>query len=165
MAETSEVWTDWLATHGAALVLFARQWVGGRADAEDVVQEAFIRFWRSRERVAEPTSYLYACVNRCALDWQRARSRQVRREQRAARPEAETLFAATLEQQERRAVVESAMRSLPEKQREVLVMRVWGGLTFPQIAAALEISADTAASRYSYALAKLHEAFAEEPIR
>ena len=42
-------------------------------------------------------------------------------------------------------------------------MKIWGGLTFPQIAAALELPVNTAASRYRYALAKLREALAEEP--
>src|SRR5438477_7104133 len=102
MAGDSDQWTSWLDQHGAALVLFARQWVASRADAEDVVQEAFVRFWRSRHRVADPAAYLYACVKHCALDWRRGRQRQARREAAAARPEAETWFAGPLEQQERR---------------------------------------------------------------
>jgi RNA polymerase sigma-70 factor (ECF subfamily) len=53
---------------------------------------------------------------------------------------------------------------LPEAQREVLVLKVWGGLSFPQIAAALGIPANTAASRYRYALARLRERLAEEAI-
>ena len=55
-------WTAWLDAHGPALVLFARQRVPGRADAEDVVQEAFLRFWRSRQRAVDPAAYLFACV-------------------------------------------------------------------------------------------------------
>jgi RNA polymerase sigma-70 factor (ECF subfamily) len=155
---------QWLDEHAAALVLFARGWVSGHADAEDVVQEAFVRFWRSRSRVSNPAAYLYACVKRCALEWLRAAARRSRREEASARAEAEPLFEDALEQQERRVAVEAALASLPEKQREVLVMKIWGGLSFPQIAAALEIPAETAASRYRYALAKLHGAFAEEPI-
>ncbi len=165
MADDSERWKRWLDQHGAALVLLARQSVASHADAEDVVQEAFVRFWRSRERVAEPVAYLYACVKRCGLDWQRAGKRRSRREEARARPEAEPMFAGALEQNERRTAVERALAILPEKQREVLVMRIWGGLTFSQIAAALEISADTAASRYRYALDKLQEALTEESLR
>ena len=164
MADDSEQWTVWLDQHGAALVLFARQWVPRRADAEDVVQEAFIRFWRSRAPVADPAAYFYACVKHVALDWQRDRKRQSRREKAAARPEAETFFAGPLEQDERRTAIEAALRRLPESQREVLVMKIWGGLSFPQIAAALRISANTAKSRYRYALAKLREQLAEESI-
>jgi RNA polymerase sigma-70 factor (ECF subfamily) len=165
MARGDDPWQAWLDQHGAALLLLARQWVGGRADAEDVVQEAFIRFWRSRERVAEPVGYLYACVKRCAFDWRRGRDRRSRREQKSARPESELRFEATLEQRERRDAVDAALVSLPDNQAEVLVMRIWGGLTFPQIAVAVDVPVDTAKSRYRYALARLREQLAEEAIR
>ena len=167
MAGGSEQWADWLDRHGPALVLLARQWTSSLADAEDAVQEAFVRFWRSRDRIAEPVAgfHLYSCVKHCALDRLRARGRQSRREEVAARAEVEPLFAGRLEQDERRDAIDDAMRKLPEAQREVLVMKIWGGLSFPEIAAALRISANTAASRYRYALAKLREQMAEESIR
>jgi RNA polymerase sigma-70 factor, ECF subfamily len=164
MATGSDQVNTWLDQYGAALVLMARQWVSARSDAEDVVQEAFIRFWRSRRRVADPAAFLFACVRNCALDWQRERSRQSRREEAVARPEEEPLFADSLEQEDRRGAIDAALRRLPENQREVLVMKIWGGLTFPQIAEALHVSANTAASRYRYALEKLRQQLAEEPI-
>ncbi len=157
-------WTAWLERHIPALILLARQWVPGSADAEDVVQEAFVRFWRSRHRVSDPAAYCYACVKHVALNWQRGRMRQSRREEVSARSEGETLFADPLEQNERRLAIEVALRSLPESQREVLVMRIWGELSFTQIGTALQISDNTAKSRYRYALAKLGEQLAEEPI-
>ena len=43
-------------------------------------------------------------------------------------------------------------------------MRIWGGLSFAQIATALQISDNTVKSRYRYALAKLSEQLAEELI-
>jgi RNA polymerase sigma-70 factor, ECF subfamily len=164
MASARDEWSVWLDQHGAALVLLARQWVASRADAEDVVQEAFVRFWRSRQRAIDPAAYLYSCVKHCALDWERSRKRQSRREEATARPEAEALFAGPLEQGERLAAISTALGILPDNQREVVVMKIWGGLSFPQIAEALRISSNTAASRYRYALAKLREQLAEEPI-
>ena len=164
MPDPTDDWASWLDRHGPALVLLARAWVPTRADAEDVVQEAFVRFWRSRDRAADPTAYLFACVKRSALDCVRARGRQTRREAAVAKPEGESLFDGPLEQSERRAAVAAALDTLPEAQREVLVMKVWGGLTFPQIADALGIPADTAASRFRYALSKLRERLAEESI-
>src|SRR6185369_4841030 len=140
-------WQTWLDQHGAALLLLARQFVGRRTDAEDIVQEAFVRFWRSRERVKDPAAFVFACVRRCALDWQRSQRRQVQREEQAARPEAEPQFAEA-EDNERRAAIETALRELPAEQSAVLVMKIWGGLTFVQIAAALEIPPNTATSRY-----------------
>ena len=74
------------------------------------------------------------------------------------------MFSGPIEQDERRAAIEEALSYLPETQREVLVMRIWGGLAFPQIAAVLQISDNTAKSRYRYAIAKLSEQLAEEPI-
>jgi RNA polymerase sigma-70 factor (ECF subfamily) len=103
-------------------------------------------------------------VKRCALEWLRAGARRSRREEASARAEAEPLFEDAIEQQERRVALEAALAGLPEKQREVLVMRIWGDLTFPQIGEALGVPTETASSRYRYALARLHETFAEEPI-
>jgi len=165
MSGDQYLWSVWLDQHGAALVLFARSWVPSQADAEDVVQEAFIRFWRSRDRVTEPIAYLYASVKYGALDWHRSRDRQARREAIVARPEAEEMFVSADEHAERRAAIEAMLCELPESQREVLVMRIWGRLSFPQIAGALEISVNTAASRYRYALARLREQLREESIR
>jgi RNA polymerase sigma-70 factor (ECF subfamily) len=76
----------------------------------------------------------------------------------------ETFFAGSVEGEERRAMIEAALRRLPEVQREVLVLKTWAGLSFPQIAAALAISTNTASSRYRYALVKLREELAEESI-
>jgi len=163
MADHGDEWQVWLNLHGAALLLFARQFVASRADAEDVVQEAFVRFWRLRASVAEPAGYMFACVKGCALDWQRSRRRRLQREECAARPEADPLFIGAPEHGERQAAIEAALRELPKEQAEVLVMKIWGELSFPQIAAALDTSPNTAASRYRYALAKLREALAEEP--
>jgi RNA polymerase sigma-70 factor (ECF subfamily) len=163
MEGDSHDWTVWLDQHLAGLILLARQWVTSRADAEDVVQEAFVRFWQARQRVADPSAYFYACVRTAALDWQRGRKRQARREEAVARSEVEPWFVSAAEQDERRRAIEAALRLLPENQREVLVLRIWGGLSFPQIARALDIPADTAKSRCRYALERLREQLVEEP--
>jgi RNA polymerase sigma-70 factor (ECF subfamily) len=164
MGDRADDWTAWLDTHGPALLLLARQYLPLRADAEDVVQEAFVRFWRSRERALDRTAYVFACVRTTALEWTRGRRRRVRREEAAARAEAAPLFMTSVEQMERQAAVEQALRGLPAEQREVVVLKLWSGLSFPQIAEVLRVPLNTAASRYRYALSKLREQLAEEPI-
>src|SRR6478609_8784596 len=134
MAGDPEEWAAWLERHGPALVLFARQRLARRDDAEDVVQEAFIRFWRSRHRAADQLAYLYTCVRRCALDWQRTRGRRSRREKLAARPEADPYCAGPAERDERRVAGDVFLRGLPDDQREVVVKKIWGRLSFLQIA-------------------------------
>jgi RNA polymerase sigma-70 factor (ECF subfamily) len=160
-------WTTWLRERGPALVLWARQWAPEQADAEDIVQEAFVRFWRSRHKAVDPVAYLYTCVRHYALEWRRSQQRRTRREEAVARPEqtgAGGWFVCRLEHDERRNLIEAALKQLPDPQRQVMVLKIWGGLSFRQMAETLGISENTAASRYRYALSKLREQLAEESI-
>ena len=123
------------------------------ADAEDVVQTAFVKFWRHRPD-ASPEHYplLYSAVRTCALDLIRTDSRRGRREQVVATDPDEPFFDASIEQHENSALISAALNHLPEPQREVLVLRIWGELSFAEIASALGDSINTVASRYRYAL-------------
>jgi RNA polymerase sigma-70 factor (ECF subfamily) len=60
-----------------------------------------------------------------------------------------------LEREETHRQVWSALRTLPNEQAEVVVLKIWEGMTFAQIGQILETSANTAASRYQYAISKL----------
>jgi RNA polymerase sigma-70 factor (ECF subfamily) len=154
--------SNWQACYGQLapkLVLFARQWVYGMADAEDVVQNAFVKFWRHQPE-ARPEYYplLYATVRTCALDFIRGQDRRVRRENDDRAPVLRgdaPFFDRQVEQHETAHTLEAALQRLPEQQREVLVLRIWGELTFADIATALGESINTIASRYRYALEAL----------
>jgi RNA polymerase sigma-70 factor (ECF subfamily) len=135
-------------------VLFARQWARSSADAEDIVQEAFVRFWRKQHDIAN-RGLLYAAVRSIALDFLRRDSRRARRESVAA-SETDQIVQPMFEiEDESQRTLVAALDLLPNEQREVLVMKIWNDLTFAEIASALEISQNTAASRYRYALANL----------
>jgi RNA polymerase sigma-70 factor (ECF subfamily) len=151
---THENWKTRFSELAPGLVLFARQWVRSQADAEDVVQEAFVRFWR-RDHNIDNRSLLYAAVRSAALDLIRRDGRRARRENEVVSgmaqfsdPQFETI-------DDSQGVLATSIDRLPHEQREVLVMKIWSELTFAEIADALEISPNTAASRYRYALAAL----------
>jgi RNA polymerase sigma-70 factor (ECF subfamily) len=149
-----ENWKSCFSEVAPGLLLFARQWVQSAADAEDVVQEAFVKFWRRNHNI-ENRALLYAAVRSIALDF-------IRRDKRRARREA-TVFAETDPvteplfewEGETQGTLAAAVGSLPHDQREVLVLKIWNELTFNEISSALGISQNTAASRYRYALANL----------
>lgn len=152
-------WKTWFHHYGPKLLLCARQWTRSAADAEDVVQEAFVRFWRhQRELPGSPMALLVTSVRRAALDLARRDGRRSTREERAlAGPGEETVahFESTLEDDERRAAIEGAMQRIPAEQREVLMLKIWAELTHEQIAQELDLSPNTVASRYRYALVAL----------
>ncbi|MSU49894.1 MAG: sigma-70 family RNA polymerase sigma factor [Opitutus sp.] len=153
-------WEEWFQLYGPKLLLCARQWTRSWADAEDVVQEAFVRFWRHQRKLpGEPMALLVTSVRRAAFDLARRDGRRVVREDHAAdRPEERVaVFQTSLEDDERRTAIEGALQRIPPEQREVLVLKIWGELTFDQIATELGLSPNTAASRYRYALAALRQ--------
>src|SRR4051812_8134643 len=141
-------WQNWFQLHGPKLLLCARQWTRSLADAEDVVQEAFVRFWRhQRQLPGDPRALLVISIRRAALDLARSSDRRHAREQRAdgGLEETVTLFAPLPgEGDERRQEIEVALQRLPDEQREVLVLKIWQQLTFEQVGEVLDISPNTA---------------------
>lgn len=157
-------WEDWIAEHGRQLVLFARRWARDQAEAEDWVQEAFVRFWRRREDVADPLTYLYQCVRTVSIDAARKGTAQRRREEERAGAESTlSLFESSLESKERQRAIERALAQLPVEQAEVVTLKIWSELTLAQIAEVTGTPPGTVASRYRYALSHLRELLSERP--
>jgi RNA polymerase sigma-70 factor, ECF subfamily len=149
-------WRTCFTALAPGLVLFARQWVRSGADAEDIVQEAFVRFWRQNRDVAN-RGLLYATVRSVALDLIRKDSRRARREAEAYSDTVQTIEPQFEGDDDSQRLLAGAINRLPHEQREVLVMKIWNDLTFAEIGEGLGISQNTAASRYRYALAALRK--------
>jgi RNA polymerase sigma-70 factor, ECF subfamily len=157
-----ENWNLWLHKHLPAMVLFARQWTIDRPDAEDAVHTAFAEFWPRRDEVNDALAFMYARIRRRSMDISRREQRRNKYEKMPMLQASVTSETCELENAQRAAIVEKVLRELPPAQREVIVLKIWGELSFAQIAEALELSVNTAASRYRYGLARLQESLAQE---
>ena len=151
---THEDWKVCFSELGPGLLLFARQWVQSAADAEDIVQEAFVRFWRRNHDLAN-RGLLYAMVRTIALDLIRKDTRRARREAVVVSESQQSVEPQFQVEDESQQALAMALDRLPKDQREVLVMKIWNDLTFAEIGEALGVSQNTAASRYRYGLATL----------
>ena len=152
-AEIAEV-EDLYRQHGAALLLFATAITGERSRAQDAIHQVFLKLLDdgNLRQAANVKAYLFACVRNAALNDARVRGRDV-----ALVEEEVTWFDPPSRDYAEEESLRRALAALPGEQRQVTVLHVWGELTFAQIAGLLNISANTAASRYRYALVRLRE--------
>jgi RNA polymerase sigma-70 factor (ECF subfamily) len=138
--------------HAPALVLYARQWC---VAPEDVVQEAFIKLATLQPPPERPAPWLYRVVRNAALNAACAARRRRRHE--AAAAEARPWFAVpdspTLDVE----AATAALQELPLEQREVIIARLWGGLTFEQTGELMGTSASTAYRGYVAGLSALRD--------
>jgi RNA polymerase sigma-70 factor (ECF subfamily) len=136
-------------------VRYARALTRNQHDAEDALQGAFVRialYPQGLARADHPWAYLLRIVRNEALkiiqkkraeEWV-SRSEQVGNENPVIDFEA-------------RQLVQESLERLPSNQSEVVVLKIWEGMTFAEIAEVLGESPNTAASRYRYALQKLSQ--------
>jgi RNA polymerase sigma-70 factor (ECF subfamily) len=152
--EAGQDWRRWLERQGPAALLYARQITRNYQDAEDAVHDGFLKFWRRREAAREAGMF-FAAVRSAALDQRRGGLRRRRRE--LAHGVSEALFEVPVEGMMRREEAERLLAELSEAQREAVVLKIWGGLTFAEAAEALGESANTVAGRYRDAIERLAE--------
>lgn len=163
MANLSGV-TELFRAHSGAMVLYARQWLD-RENAQDVVQEAFVALLSQRREPDDPKAWMYRVVHNAAMDRGRRAARerkhyQIARRQMAGKTEElfESRSGAALDAR----VAEAALAGLPPELREIIVLRVWGGLSIQQAAAVSGSSAGTVHRRYHEGLRQLR-AILEKP--
>jgi RNA polymerase sigma-70 factor (ECF subfamily) len=147
--------------HAQALFAFLLNFTRDENDTRDLLQEIFSRLAREPgllRGAREARAFLIRLAHNAAIDLMRRRgTRQKYHEQLA---EEEPRIFAVAENPDEAAFRESlsrALAELPADQRAVVHLKLWGNLTFEQIAETLDISPNTAASRYRYGLDKLRE--------
>lgn len=154
--------------HRAALINYAKAVVGELMLAEDVVQDAFLRFIEpTDQRLEQPVAYLYRIVRNLALDTRRRAGTESRQQQsppqwtrpgQTQSPEQQAL------QQEDVNRVAASFAGLPEQMRVAVEMHRLGEYTLQQIAAHLGISVSTAHRLVRDAVVRLASSLeAEQP--
>ena len=131
---------------------YAGRLLADRAEAEDVAQEAMLRLWRVapgwRQGEAKVSTWVYRVVTNLCTDRIRARRRRPTAAlDQVTEPEdgAAGVVAALIEA-DRIAALDAALATLPDRQRQAVVLRHIEGLTNPEIAEVLEIGVEAVES-------------------
>ncbi len=147
--------------HAQPLHAFLLNLTRNEADTRDLLQEIFVKLARNANLllgVREERAFLIRLAHNAAIDLMRRRgSRERTRENLVAEMVSPFAPADDPDEEIFRHELSAALAKLPPEQRAVAHLKLWEGLTFEEIAAALEIPPNTAASRYRYALDKLRD--------
>lgn len=131
---------------------YAARLLGDRTEAEDVAQEAMIRLWRIapdwRSGEAKVTSWLYRVVTNLCTDRQRSRRRRAADalDDVAEPADGAPGVVAGMIEADRMAALQAALATLPDRQRQAVVLRHIEGLTNPEIAQVMEIGVEAVES-------------------
>ena len=139
--------------HAPALLLYARIWC---RFSEDALQEAMIELSRQSELPPDPVAWLYQAVRFKAINLHRGERRRNKREREVAL-DRQHFFMDAMQSDTDAAELEVALKGLPEDLREIVIAKVWGGLTFEQIGYLNGGSSSGIHRRYHEALEKLKE--------
>ncbi len=147
--------------HASALFAFLLNFTRNEEDTREVLQEIFAKIARQPGLIAtarDERSFLLRLAHNAAIDWMRRRGTRRQYQEQFGREE-NSLFAADADPDETafREALSRALGELPPEQRAVVHLKLWEDLTFAQIAEALNLPPNTAASRYRYGIDKLRE--------
>ena len=148
--------------HAPGLFRFLMALCHQEADTRDLLQEVFLRAARRPhgEMMRDPAAWLFRTARNLHIDHTRRHGARQRAMERLARePEHERSGDAEDRLPGTPVSLAAAVAALPEEQRAVLHLKIWEDLTFARIGEILDIPANTAASRYRYALDKLRTVF------
>ena len=148
---------------GARLFNTARTMTDSLPDAEDTVHDLFVELSRSRGRLARITdvdAYIFTMLAHAISRRRRRRDVDRRAIDAVGRQHAQAGRFTMQPPEQPDDELTAAVAALPPAQREVIALKIDGGLTFAEIAAVLGTSINTAASRYRYALEKLRATIA-----
>lgn len=138
------------------MLLYGRALGLSHAEAEDVLQETFVALLALGETPLQPAAYLVRSYRNRALNHRRGWWRRLTREL-----EAQRWFEASAPADPREQQLGRALSQLPAEQREVIVLKIWHGMTFAAVGQLLGLSQNTVAGRYRYGLERLRRSLQE----
>lgn len=147
-----------LITTRVKYVRFAESIVGNLQDAEDVVQDCYIRLLE-REGIGQPEAYMMRAVRNACLDLLRRKKPEALEEEIMARQPGSADIARTLEQKDQVKRLQLLMQYLSEKQRSVFFLRDIEGYELDEIESMTGISNEAVRANLSRARKQLRELF------
>lgn len=151
-----QAWYEWLEANVPRYQLFARSQTRNESDAQDVLQETLAEVWQRGPDHPPTDTLVFKTIRWRAIDLGRRTDQRERREQRMC-----DWWEPADGEPGRNVELEAAVQVLPAHLREVVLLKIWGNLTFREIAETLGLPQATAASRYRYALANLRHVLKE----
>ena len=146
-------------TLGAVVYGYAMSVLGKAVEAEEVLSETFLRVCKNKEQYSGRGSiraWVFSIAHRLCIDVLRDRAKSAKSvslpEQLASADPPPTV---PIEKQERQAIITGAIERLSAEQKEVVMLKIYGGLTFRQISQTLGIPLNTALGRMHQGLKRL----------
>ena len=144
------------------LLRYARRLLGPGDDAEDVVQDAFVRYHRQTDPPNNPKSWLYRVVHNRAMDIRRKRKRRDDHQPRvadqataAAKQRADDQPDAGLIHAESITHALDALHELPEEEQQIVTLKIMQGLTLREVAEVMDLPFTNVNYRLNRALGDL----------
>jgi RNA polymerase sigma-70 factor, ECF subfamily len=160
-SDTNAAWCQPLYERKAAgLLLYGRALGLSHSESEDVLQETFLALLQLPQEPEDPEHYCVRAFRNRALNFRRSLWRRLAREWESAR-----WFDGNAPRDQAGTEAEAVRRmaALPSQQREVIILKIWNGMTFDAIGRLLDVPPNTVAGRYRYGINKLRESMKGEP--
>lgn len=145
---------EWIDLYQDQLFRYAFYRLGNRNDAEDVLQDAFLKVASSNREIRNPKAYLYATVASGCIDVLRRRGKTLPIDDKMP-----TTHHTDANAEEEFHRIDQLLRKLPEPQSEVIRLHIHANLKFTEIAEILQQPATTIKSRFTSGIEKLRKLF------
>lgn len=148
----------WIDLYQEPLYRYAFFRLGSRSDAEDVLQDAFLKVASSTTTIRNPKAYLFAAVASGCIDVMRRRTKS------PLPIDTKTAFQPTtsevpLEAEEEFCRINKLLAQLPEQQSEVIRLHIHAEMKFTEIAEVLSVPVSTVKSRWTSGLERLKQLY------